>query len=174
VNWRTYSRVVATWHASRPHHAEITRLAIERRPTRRPARIADLNERVAKAEMQLQWTKQVEEAERERLEAEDRRHGVRRFRQRLERAQPSGAGPGLALLVSRVEFNAEDSTITVTFHPWHQVAGRKPARGSMITIKQKVHFSRVKAGRRDSCRRPPRRCRWVGAAGSADGVGHPV
>jgi site-specific DNA recombinase len=101
------------------HHAEINRLAIETPANgAATARIADLHERVAKAETQLaEWTKQVEEAERERLEAEDVATAFADFDDVWNALSPREQAQVLALLVSRVEFNAEDSTVAVTFHP---------------------------------------------------------
>ena len=64
-----------------------------------------------------QWTKQVEEAERERLEAEDVATAFADFDNVWNSLSPREQAQVLALLVSRVEFNAEDSTIAVTFHP---------------------------------------------------------
>jgi site-specific DNA recombinase len=101
------------------HHAEINRLAVEAPASgAATARIADLHERVAKAETQLaEWTKQIEAAERERLEAEDVATAFAEFDNVWNSLSPREQAQVLALLVSRVEFNAEDSTIAVTFHP---------------------------------------------------------
>ena len=101
------------------HHAEIKRLAVEGPAnSATTARIADLHERVARAETQLaEWTKQVEALERERLGADDVAAAFTDFDNIWNALSPREQAQVLSLLISRVEFNAKDSTIAVTFHP---------------------------------------------------------
>jgi len=101
------------------HHDEIKILA-----TNGPAngattaRIADLHERVARAEAQLaQWTKQVEALEHERLEAADVAAAFADFDNVWNALSPREQAKVLAILISRVEFDAKDDTIAVAFHP---------------------------------------------------------
>jgi site-specific DNA recombinase len=106
-------------HELARHHAEIKKLAIEAPANgATTARIADLHERVAKAETRLaELTNQVEEAERERLEANDVAAAFTDFDNVWNALSPREQAQILAILISRVEFNAKDSTIAVTFHP---------------------------------------------------------
>jgi len=101
------------------HHDEIKILA-----TNGPAngattaRIADLHERVARAETQLaQWTKQVEALEHERLEAAEVAAAFADFDNVWNALSPREQAKVLAILISRVEFDAKDDTIAVAFHP---------------------------------------------------------
>ena len=100
------------------HHAEINKLAIETAANgATTARIADLHERVATAERQLaDLTKQIEAAEREQLEPEDVATAFADFDNVWNSLSPREQSQVLAMLVARVEFNAEDSTVAVTFH----------------------------------------------------------
>ena len=101
------------------HHAEIKRLAIEGPANgATTARIADLHERVARAETRLaELNKQIGEIEREQLEEDDVAAAFTDFDNVWNALSPREQAQLLALLVARVEFNAEDNTIAVTFHP---------------------------------------------------------
>ena len=82
------------------------------------ARIADLHEHVARAERRAEELRErLACAERERIGAEDVEAAFGRFDALWGELSPREQARALALLVGRVEFDAADRSIAVTFHP---------------------------------------------------------
>ena len=100
-------------------HAEIKRLAIEGPAnSTTTARIADLHERVAKAETQLaELTEHAKAIEGDRLGEDDIAAAFADFDNVWHLLSPREQAQVLALLIARVEFSAAESTVAVTFHP---------------------------------------------------------
>ena len=101
------------------HHDDLRKLAIDAPASgATTARIADLHGLVARAETRLaELAKQVGDLERERLDEADVAAAFADFDKVWNALSPREQAQVLALLVARVEFNAGDSTIEVTFHP---------------------------------------------------------
>jgi site-specific DNA recombinase len=99
-------------------HAEIRKLAVEGPCSDASiTRTADLQERVAKAETRLaELTREIEGLESEQLDKDDVAAAFADFDNVWGALSPREQAKVLALLVARVEFNAEDSTIAMTFH----------------------------------------------------------
>lgn len=100
-------------------HAEISRLAVTPEPnSATTARIADLHERVLRAEHQLvQVWSRIEELERERLSQTDVDGAFADFDKLWNALSSREQTRVLALLVARVEFDPSDSTLAISFHP---------------------------------------------------------
>ena len=100
-------------------HAEIGRLAVAPDPSSATtARIADLHERIAKAEYSLVTVRsQIAEAEKQRINAEDVDAAFSDFDQMWNALSSREQAKMLFLLISRIEFDPSDSTIEITFHP---------------------------------------------------------
>jgi site-specific DNA recombinase len=82
------------------------------------ARIADLHERIARAEHQLaQVRNRVAEIERQRINQADVTAAFADFDNVWNALSSREQAQVLALLVARVEFDAGDSTIAISFHP---------------------------------------------------------
>ena len=101
------------------NHAEIRKLAVEVPASgATTARIADLHERVGRAEThRTELAEQIKELEHERLDKNDVASAFASFDNVWNVLSPRKQTQVIALLVSRVEYNAEDSTVAVTFHP---------------------------------------------------------
>ena len=100
-------------------HAEIQRLAVSEPATSATtARIADLHERIARTETEMnQLGHQMEQLEREQVTESDVASAFVDFDNVWNAPSPREQAQVLALLVARVEFDAEDSSVAVTFHP---------------------------------------------------------
>jgi site-specific DNA recombinase len=101
------------------HHADIRKLCGDG-PATGPAghRLADLHGRVAEAETRLADLRhRIEEHERDRLDAGDIDAAFADFDNVWNALSPREQAQVLALVVARVEFDAADSTVTVSFHP---------------------------------------------------------
>ncbi|MCO6455500.1 MAG: recombinase family protein [Pirellulaceae bacterium] len=100
-------------------HAEICRLAVSPEPSSATtARIADLHERVARAEQQLSKVRnRVGEIERQQIDAGDVTAAFADFDNVWNALSSREQAQVISLLVSRIEFDASDSTIAISFHP---------------------------------------------------------
>jgi len=101
------------------HHAEILKLAVDGEArSATTARIADLHDHVARGETRLaELRNETAEHERERLYPEDIEAAFADFDSIWESLTPREQAQLIALLVARVEFDAAESTIEVSFHP---------------------------------------------------------
>ncbi len=101
------------------HHADIRKLC-SNGPATGPAgaRLAELHDRVAQAETRLaELRRRIEEHQRDRLHASDIDAAFADFDNVWNALSPREQAQVLALLVARVEFDAADSTVAVSFHP---------------------------------------------------------
>jgi site-specific DNA recombinase len=100
-------------------HAEICRLAVSPEPSSATtARIADLHERVARAEQRLsQVRNRVGEIERQQIDAGDVAAAFADFDNVWNALSSREQAQVISLLVSRIEFDVSDSTIAISFHP---------------------------------------------------------
>ncbi len=100
-------------------HAEIARLAVSPDPSSATtARIADLHERIARAELQLSDVKnRTAEIEQHRIDETDVAAAFADFDNVWTALSSREQAQVLALLVSRVEFDPADSTIAISFYP---------------------------------------------------------
>jgi site-specific DNA recombinase len=101
------------------HHADIGKICGEG-PATGPAgaRLAELHDRVAQAETRLaELRHRIEEHQRDRLDAGDIDAAFADFDNVWNALSPREQAQVLTLLVARVEFDAADSTIAVSFHP---------------------------------------------------------
>jgi site-specific DNA recombinase len=101
------------------HHADIRKLCGDG-PATGPAgaRLAELHDRVAQAETRLaELRHRIEEHQRDRLDAGDIDAAFADFDSVWNVLSPREQAQVLALLVARVEFDAADSTVAVSFHP---------------------------------------------------------
>lgn len=101
------------------HHAEVHRLAIEGLASSgTTARIAGLHDQVAHAETRLAEVRnQIGQSEKERLGESDVEAAFADFDNVWNALSPREQAKIVSLLVARVEFDANDSTVAVTFHP---------------------------------------------------------
>jgi len=101
------------------HHADIRKLCGNGPATASAAaRLAELNERVGKAEGRLtELRQQIEDHERNRIDSGEIETAFADFENVWNALSPREQGQALALLVARVEFDASDSTVAVSFHP---------------------------------------------------------
>ena len=100
-------------------HAEISRLAVTAEPSSATtARIADLHERVSRAEQQLAKVRsRVAEVEGQRIDQKDVDAAFADFDNVWNALSSREQAQVLALLVARVEFDPADNTIAISFHP---------------------------------------------------------
>ena len=100
-------------------HAEIRRLAVGGSATMATtARIAELHEHVANTETRLaELRNEIEEQQKEKLGTPDIDAAFSDFNTIWETLSPREQARLLALLISRVEFDVQESTIEVSFHP---------------------------------------------------------
>ena len=100
-------------------HAEISRLAVVANPTTATtSRMADLHERIAKAEAELGRTRnRTEELERKRINKADVAAAFEDFDNVWAALSTRERAQALALLVSRIEFDPGDSSLAISFHP---------------------------------------------------------
>ena len=100
-------------------HAEIARLAVSPDPSSATtARIADLHERIARAELQLSDLKnRTAEIEKQRVDETDVAAAFADFDNVWNALSTREQTQVLALLVARVEFDPADSTIAISFYP---------------------------------------------------------
>jgi len=101
------------------HHAEIRRLA-----TRGPAtsattaRIADLHERVQRGEARLaELQERITNAEEERIGEGELAAAFADFDNVWNTLSPRERAKALKLLIARVDYDAAESSVSVTFHP---------------------------------------------------------
>ena len=99
-------------------HAEIRRLTESRdAPSGATARLADLHERVAKAERQLaQVGTRFAEVEKHQIDADDVATAFADFDNVWGALKSREQAHVMSLLVARVEFDIADSSIAVSFH----------------------------------------------------------
>jgi site-specific DNA recombinase len=101
------------------HNADIRQLCANG-PVTGPAvsRLAELHDRVAKAETRLaELHQQIEEHQREQVDAEAVDAAFEDFDNVWNTLSPREQAQVLALLVARVQFDAGNSTVAVSFHP---------------------------------------------------------
>ncbi len=100
-------------------HAEIARLAVAPDPSSATtARMADLHERIARAEQQLaQVRNRVGEIERQQIGEADVAAAFADFDNVWNALSTREQSQVMSLLVSRVEFDPADSTIAISFYP---------------------------------------------------------
>lgn len=100
-------------------HAEISRLAVTAEPSSvTTARIADLHERVSRAEQQLaQVRSHIAEVEGQRIDQDDVDAAFVDFDNVWNALSSREQTQVLALLVAGVEFDPADNTIAISFHP---------------------------------------------------------
>lgn len=101
------------------HHAEIRTLCGNGPTTGAPAmRLADLHDRVAQTEARLAELRlRIEEHKRDCLGACDVDAAFADFDNVWNALSPREQSQALALLLARVEFDAAESTVAVSFHP---------------------------------------------------------
>ena len=100
-------------------HAEIGRLAVSPNPSSATtARIADLHERIAKAELELGRVKTLRaDIERQCIDEADVAAAFADFDNIWNALSSREQSQVLGLLVARVEFDPADCTIAISFHP---------------------------------------------------------
>jgi site-specific DNA recombinase len=100
-------------------HAELGRLALASAPTSATtARIADLHDRVARHERRLgELRNRIEALERRQVDANDVLAAFADFDNVWNALSSREKTKIISLLVVRVEFDASDSTIAISFHP---------------------------------------------------------
>jgi site-specific DNA recombinase len=100
------------------HHAEMRKIAVEvPASTGSTARIADLHERIARAETRLaDLGRMIAERERDRLNQKDVDAAFADFDNLWNNLAPREQAQIIATLVARVEFDAAASTVAVSFH----------------------------------------------------------
>ena len=101
------------------HHAEILKLAVDgAASTPTPPRIAEHQDQVASGPTRLaELRNEIADLEREQLSPHDVETAFADFGNTWELLSPHEQAQLIALLVARVEFDAADSTIEVSFHP---------------------------------------------------------
>jgi site-specific DNA recombinase len=100
-------------------HAEIGRLAVLPDPnSATTARIADLHQRIAAAERELGRVRhRTADVERQRVDAEDVAAAFADFDNVWNALSSRERAQVMALLVARVEFDPDDSSLAISFHP---------------------------------------------------------
>jgi site-specific DNA recombinase len=100
-------------------HGEISRLAVSPHPSSATtARMADLHERIARAEQRLaQVRNRVAEIDRQQIDVGDVAAAFADFDNVWNALSSREQAQVISLLVARVEFNVGDSTISISFHP---------------------------------------------------------
>ncbi len=101
------------------HHREIRRLAVKGpASSATTARIADLHEKVARAEHHAaQLREKIADVESERVDENDLKAAFADFDNVWNTLSPKEQAKFLALLIARVEYDAAESTVSVVFHP---------------------------------------------------------
>lgn len=100
-------------------HGEILNLAVDgAASSSTTARIADAHEQVARLETRLvELRNEIAEREREQLQPDDIDAAFADFDNVWRALTPYEQAKLVALIVARVEFDAEESTVEVSFHP---------------------------------------------------------
>jgi len=100
-------------------HAEISRLAVlPDLNSATTARIADLHQRIARAELELSGVRNRRaNIERQRVDAADVDAAFADFDNVWNALSSREQAQVMALLVARVEFDPKDSTLSISFHP---------------------------------------------------------
>ncbi len=100
-------------------HAEIGRLAVAPDPSSATtARIADLHERIARAEQQLSQSRnRTHEIEQQQISKSDVAAAFADFDNVWNALSRREQSQVMSLLVSRVEFDPTDSTVAISFYP---------------------------------------------------------
>ena len=99
------------------YHAELRKLAADNSP-RKAARMADLHDLIARAETRLAEVRnQVTEREKDQLDDQEVAATFGDFDTVWNALSPREQAEALALLVARVEYDAANSQIAVSFHP---------------------------------------------------------
>lgn len=101
------------------HHADIRRLATRGAQTSATtARIADLHEQITLAEQHCaDLRSQIDELVSSRIDAADVATAFSDFDAMWQSLTPNEQARMIVLLVDRVDYDAADSTVSVTFHP---------------------------------------------------------
>jgi len=99
-------------------HGEIRQLALEERPDSQVShRIADIQERIEKAELQLaKVNRQLVDLEKQEMSTQEIEDALIDFDRIWDALTTREKSQLLALLVSKVEFDQSDCTIAITFH----------------------------------------------------------
>lgn len=80
--------------------------------------MADLNDRIARAETRLaELREQIAEVERDEIEEWEVDAAFARFDELWSALTPREQAKIVSLLIARIEFDADDSSITLQFHP---------------------------------------------------------
>jgi len=100
-------------------HAEIGRLAVMPDPSSATtARIADLHQRIARSEAELKRVKsRIADIEKQRVRDADVAAAFADFDNVWAALSSQERAQVLSLLVARVEFDPDDSTLAISFHP---------------------------------------------------------
>ena len=100
-------------------HAEINRIALSANPSAATAsRLADLHQRVTKAEIDLGFVKsRVEELAKKRVDEADITAAFTDFGNVWTTLSSREQAKLMRLLVARVDFEADESSIEISFHP---------------------------------------------------------
>ena len=99
-------------------HGEIRELALEQKPNTSIAhRIADVQDRIAKAELELsKVNRQLHDLDKQQMTTEEIQEAFIDFDRIWDALTSREQSQLLALLVSKVEFDQSDCTIAITFH----------------------------------------------------------
>ncbi len=99
-------------------HAEIRQLALDEQPGGRVShRIADIQERIEKAELELaKVNRQLIDLEKHEMSTQEIEDALIDFDRIWDALTTREQSQLLALLVSKVEFDQSDCTIAITFH----------------------------------------------------------
>ncbi len=99
-------------------HGEIRELALDQKPNTSIAhRIADIQDRIAKAELELsKVNRQLHDLDKQQMTTEEIQEAFIDFDRIWDALTTREQSQLLALLVSKVEFDQSDCTIAITFH----------------------------------------------------------
>jgi site-specific DNA recombinase len=99
-------------------HGEIRQLALDERPGGQVShRIADIQERIEKAELEIaKVNRQLVDLEKHEMSTQEIEHALIDFDRVWDALTTREQSQLLALLVSKVEFDQSDCTIAITFH----------------------------------------------------------
>ncbi len=99
-------------------HGEIRELALDQKPNTSIAhRIADIQDRIAKAELELaKVNRQLHDLDKQQMTTEEIQEAFIDFDRIWDALTSREQSQLLALLVSKVEFDQSDCTIAITFH----------------------------------------------------------
>jgi site-specific DNA recombinase len=104
-------------HELARHHDEVRRLAAGAATSETAARLADLHDRIQKAERRTTQLKvEIQELDRDRVGKEDVAAAMADFDGVWNALTPKEQAKVLKLLVARVEYDAKEGTVAVTFH----------------------------------------------------------